>query len=480
MLFLSAALALDVPPEPVSTEAPAGPDRSAPPPVLPPSPVELDDLATVELKPGLRLHHVQIPRLRDVSVSIVWGRGRAELPFDDAVEHLFSAQWGKATERYSEDALAGLEERLDLEIGTSVGLHESHARLEGPVDVLDQGLDLLAQVVLHPVFDKRALTLTQENLDRWYTMTGPTDPNAVLFQAVDYAWYPVGHPEAVPPDLERFGSTKAKELAPVHQALLGMGPVDIVVVGDVPLQRVQAAIEQHLGALGAPGERIRPEAYTPPPDGRVIAIPMRESSQVSILHKRVAPAYGHADEGVMDVIEYALGGHFLARFNKNLREDKGWTYGVGSWYTAPDDVGSFSISVDVPSDKLAPAVTELKRELATLVSEGVSQAEIDAGWRSALKRYNDTRSTTSRAASVYGWMVDREIDVQQRLERVQRMKDVTPEQTRTAAATYLADGKGIWLFLGQREGIEAGLQELGLEATWIEPADAILGDFQLP
>lgn len=489
MLFFSIALALDVPkdaPEPSLTEDPAaaeatgGPDRSRPPEVLAPTPVDLDDLTTVELGPGLKLHHVRIPRLRDVNVSITWWKGIGDLDAPPEVANLFSAQWGKATEAYDEEELAAIQERLDLEISSYVSAYESNVELEGPLDQLETGLDLLAEVVHRPVFDKRALTLTQENLNRWYTITGPTDPNTVLFQAIDYAWYPADHPLARRPDLERFQSTKATELAPVHARLLEQGPVDIVVVGDIELAAVQAKIASRFGTLGAQAERAEQVPYDPPPSGRVIAIPMRESKQISILHKRPAPAYGHEDETAMDVLQYALGGHFLARFNKNLREDKGWTYGVGAWYGASDVGGSYNISVDVPADKMAPAVTELNRELQTLVDEGVTPEEIDAGWRSAMKRYNDTRSTTSRAAGVYGWLLDRRRDIAERLERTNGLRAITPEQTREAAGRYLAADQGIWLFLGPREGLESGFEALGLEPVWVEPEDAILGHFDGP
>lgn len=480
--FLLAALAADVPEASAPLDAPAaaGPDRSKAPEVLAPSPVELPELTTIELRPGLRLNYVRVPRVRNVSIRILWWKGIPDFDATSASAQLTSALWGTATEAYDEATLSSLQDGLDLDLGTRLGSYSSSVGIELPIDELEQGWNVLEEVVQRPVFDKRVLTRTKENLVRYYLVNGPTDPASVIGDAMDFAWYPADHPLGNRPDIAGYQKTSVKTLPSVYDQLRTKGPVDVVVVGDLELADVEAQVRKRFGNLGVPGERAPRVDWTPPQGPRVIAIPMADTEQISILHRREAPAFGTPEARTMSVIDYALGGHFLARFNKNLREDKGWTYGVGAWYSEDFLHGSYNISVDVPADKMAPAVGELQHELRALAEAGVTQAEIDAGWRSSMKGHNDTRSTTARAAATYGGLVSLELTIAERLQRLEVERTVTPEQTRALAETLFAEDAGVWIFLGPRGPLEAGLKALDLTAEWVEPAEALLGSFKGP
>ena len=473
-LWLCAALGQDLPTSFV------GPDRSKAPEVLAPSPVDLEELTTVEIAPGLRLHHVRVERVLDVSVRILWWKGIPDLDAPEATAQLTSALWATATEAYDEDTLSSLEDTLDLDLGSRIGSYSSMASIQLPLDELDEGWKVLEEVVHRPVFDKRVLTRTKENLVRYYLVNGPTDPASVIADAMDFAWYPSDHPLGNRPDIKGYQKASVKALPAVYAQLKSQGPVDIVVVGDLPLSSVEDEVRKRFGTLGAPGERAPRVDWEPPTVPRVIAIPMADTEQISILHRREAPAFGTPEARTMSVVDYALGGHFLARLNRNLREDKGWTYGVGAWYNEDHLHGSYNISVDVPADKLAPAVGEIRRELAALVEAGVTQNEIDPSWRASMKSHNDTRSTTSRAAGNYGGLVALEMTVADRLARLDVERAVTPEQTRALATEVFGADAGVWIFLGPRGALETGLKELGVTAEWVEPAEAILGHFKGP
>jgi predicted Zn-dependent peptidase len=471
--------AAETPPEATDLDAaPTGPDRSGSPPVADPAPLELEDLTRHQLPSGLEVWHVRIPRVRNVAVEMTWWRGAHELTdHDDAAITLMSELWGVASEKYDAAALSELETLNDMAVYGTVLDHHARVTLDVPLENLDAGLDLMGDLALRPVFPKREVRIAQDETERWLTSIAPRSLGTVADRARDHAWFPADHPYGERFDLERYLDVKHKELPAIHAAVTAGRPVTLLVVGDIAFEDIAGPLEAQFGdVVPADDKRAEPVAFTPPAANRVLAIDMPESEQVGIRMRIAAPSVEDPARIPVSTSIWALGGHFLARFNKNLREDKGWTYGVRSGYSAEPTYGTFSVKVDVPADKLAPAVTELERELASVVDDGITSEELDAGWRGAVKRFNDTRGTTDNALAFYRARLFHERSVGEQVRDLEARRAVTPEDARAVASEWLgADSPRLWVFAGPRAEIEAGLAALGWDAEWITPDDAVHG-----
>lgn len=462
-------------------EEPTGPDRSGSPPVADPVPLSLDDLQKHTLDSGLEVWHVRIPRVRDVAVTMRWWQGSHELiGHSPEAVRLMGELWGIASEKYDATALSQLEDLNDMSVYGSVDDHLVTVRLDVPLENLETGLDLMADVALHPVFTKREVKLRQEETHRWLTADGPKSLGAVASAAQGHAWIPPDHPYGRRLDLDAYMDVHHKDLPAVHQALIVGRPLTLLVVGDLSFDAIKPSLEKRFGDLiPADDKRAKPLTIEAPAATRVIAIDMPDSDQVGIRLRMALPAILDPERLTVGTTTWALGGHFLARFNKNLREDKGWTYGVRSGYTAGRTYGMFNVKVDVPADTFAPAVTELERELEIVGRDGITSAELDAGWRGSVKSFNDTRGTTGSAAGFYSGRLFYEQSVADRVAELAQQRAVTPEAAKTAAKKWLgADAPRLWIVAGPRAAIEAGLETLGWEANWVSAEDALLGRFE--
>jgi zinc protease len=77
------------------------------------------------------------------------------------------------------------------------------------------------------------------------------------------------------------------------------------------------------------------------------------------------------------VMNCLLGGYFGSRLMANIREDKGYTYGIGSAIVSMKDAGYFFIATEVGADVCANALNEIEKEIGLLKSELVSAEELD-------------------------------------------------------------------------------------------------------
>ncbi len=84
----------------------------------------------------------------------------------------------------------------------------------------------------------------------------------------------------------------------------------------------------------------------------------------------------HPDYAGMQVLNTVLGGYFGSRLMKNIREDKAYTYGIGSVVYPMKHEGYFSIISEVNANVCRNAVDEIYKELSILSSEKISEQEL--------------------------------------------------------------------------------------------------------
>ncbi|MCB9676989.1 MAG: insulinase family protein [Alphaproteobacteria bacterium] len=483
MWLILPAFAEDVPMAPPSgtpmgdEAAFEGPDRSHPPDVLAPVPLELDDLERHELGTGIDALYVRVPRLRKTTIELTWWQGRVDLADHAVAAHsVLGSTWDLATEAYDGAKLSELQDVLDLDLWAYLGDHRTGVGITVPLDDLDAGLDVLEEVVKHPTFPNREIKLNKEETRRFFEILGPASPARVAGSAQAYSWNAADHPYGYRPDPAAHAKVKRKDVVAVHQQILASGPASLIVVGDLAWEEIEPKLKARFGSLGKAGERSEVlDAPTPTAD-RVIAVAMPDAEQLTLRLRIPAPSRLDPQFAGMEAASYALGGHFLARLNKNLREEKGWTYGVGAWYAAGEKRGSFNVSVDIPGEHFAAAVTEIEKEIGEVAANGVTDEEIDAWWRAEVMEFNQIRGTIDDAEGFYDTLADQEESVADVRKRIDAADAMTIERAREVAAAVLGeDAPRVWVVVGPKDAIDKGLAELSWEAEWVTPRDAILG-----
>jgi zinc protease len=156
----------------------------------------------------------------------------------------------------------------------------------------------------------------------------------------------------------------------------------------------------------------------------------------------------------------------------NLREGKHWSYGART--IIPDARGQrpFYVSAPVQTDKTSESMAEIERELDAIVGENPPTAdELEKIKRrnilSLPGRWETSRAILQDLAEIVQF--DLPEDYWNRLAA--RIEGLTLDQLRDAARTYLDPRRMVWLVVGDREKIEAGIRGLGLGEVVILDAD---------
>ena len=102
-----------------------------------------------------------------------------------------------------------------------------------------------------------------------------------------------------------------------------------------------------------------------------------DALQSAIRIGQIAINRAHADFPGLQVLNTILGGYFGSRLMANIREDKGFTYGIGSAVVSLKNTGYFFIASEVGADVCGQAMFEIEKEVNLLKSQQVSEGELD-------------------------------------------------------------------------------------------------------
>jgi zinc protease len=193
--------------------------------------------------------------------------------------------------------------------------------------------------------------------------------------------YPDGHPygRLTKGSIDTVEALTRDELSRHHAARFAPGELTAVVVGDVEQARAADVMERVFGAWRKPSpEPIAPPASSPARGRRRVVVPMMNKAQADIAYgfvgiRRRDPDY-YACWLMNNVFgQYSIGG----RLGDSIRERQGMAYYVSSALDANVAEGPLAIRAGVSPANVERAVASIDQEITALVTDGITQKELD-------------------------------------------------------------------------------------------------------
>jgi predicted Zn-dependent peptidase len=270
-------------------------------------------------------------------------------------------------------------DRLGATLGAGSGFGSTAASLSasGLSDNFDQWFALFADVLLNPSFpaDELAKLRTRLKTTLKLQRTQPSFLAQERFRRAVYGDHPAATYTTTPEVLdaltpELLARWHAERYAP-QNAILGVS-------GDVDAQALVARLNQALsGWKKTDYKEVLPPHPTPASSKKIFLIDRPDSVQSTITMGNIAIDRRSPDYVPVVVMDAVVGGGSSARLFLNLREDKGYTYGVYSGFTALKYPGPWSAGGDVRTEVTEGALNELLYELKRIRDEAVPGSELE-------------------------------------------------------------------------------------------------------
>jgi zinc protease len=370
------------------------------------------------------------------------------------------------------DALA----RLGANLSSSANLDSSVVGLSALKENLDASLAIYADVILNPAFAPDELERLKR-LQLAAIQQEKNDPTSMALRILPELLFGEGHAYSLPMTgsgtEEAVGTMTRDDLVAYHSAWFKPNHATLVVVGDTTLAEIRPKLET-LFARWRPGEVPRkslPEVALP--DAQSVYLVDRPGSEQSvIIAGHLIGKRNAADDLAIEAMNDILGGAFTSRVNMNLREDKGWSYGAGTFVVETQAQRPFLALAPVQADRTAESMQELKREIEELLSARAASADEVAASKQRSTLTLPGRWETARAvARDIAELVRFELpdDYWDRYARL--VGEIDASQVNAAAQRLLRPDRITWVVVGDRAVIEAQVRALGFGAVRLVDVD---------
>jgi len=300
-------------------------------------------------------------------------------------------------------AFASLAERLAIDIGTSTHSSASTVGLDLDAQHLETGLDLLADAILRPRFDKAELELARDQIIG-SIQQGQDEPETIAAWVAMREYWGEGHPLAHPVDgteHEVAKLTRRSVVASWRKRYRG-GRACIVAAGAIEPDDIVAQLTARFGDWPRKNARRR-KVPAAPARTRLDCVLVDHPDATQSVIAVVLPGVRATDRRMQPLMlgVTALGGTFTSRLNRLMREKKGYTYGAKAWIDAGYACGTVEAKASVKRESTGEALTDLFGELRR-IRDGVEAAEIDKARGARRTAVVEGLATRSGLASIHG------------------------------------------------------------------------------
>lgn len=358
-------------------------------------------------------------------------------------------------------------QRLGAELSTGSTLDSSFVAMSALKEKLAASLALFADVILNPTFPAADFARLQKQQLASLAREKVT-PVAMGLRVLPTLLYGEGHPYAVPFTGSGREETVAKlsreDLIAFHRTYFKPNNATLIVVGDVTLTEIRAQVEKLFASWQAgevPAKRLDKVSG---PEAREVYILDRPGSQQSVIFAGLLlpPKDDHRSEALRLVHE-VLGGSFTSRLNMNLREDKHWSYGAR--FVFPDARGQrpFFAVAPVQADKTEEALAEVVKEISDVVGRRpITEEELEKAKGNLTLTLPGRWETNEAVLRSLFEVVQFGLPWDYPLKSAEAIKVQDLTTVRSVANEVINPAKVVYVVVGDRAKIEAGIRDLNL------------------
>lgn len=454
----------ELPEETEYERTPSSFDRTVEPPYGESPDLKVPEVWEAELANGLNIYGIENYELPLVEFEITLKGGlMLEDPEKVGVSSLMADLMTKGTANKTPEEL----EEAIAELGATIRVNAGRQQISISGNTLARNygatMDLVEEIMLEPRWDEREFELAKQSTASQIAQQS-ANPNSIASNTFNKLLYGDGHILSYNP----IGTTNSIEnitlddLKAYYDANFSPAVADMHVVGAIDKEQVTNSLSG-ISSHWKNKEVEIPEFDLPdaPASSTVYFYDVPDAKQSVLRFGYLAMPETDPDFYRANIMNYKLGGGgFASRFTQELREGKGYTYGIGSGFSGSDLAGPFTISSGVRTNVTYESAA-LVKEILEQYPETFTDQDLE-NTKSYLIKSSARQFETSGAKlnmlsniSAYGWEPDYVRD------RQETVRNITKEEIQELAREYANPNRMIWLVVGDADTQMDRLEQLG-------------------
>lgn len=370
--------------------------------------VKLPKPFETKLKNGLTVLILEDHRTPSVFVQLhVGGAGALfEPPSMTGLANATAQMLREGTQSRTSVQIAEAIDRLGATVGAggSFGSSEVELNASGLSDNFDSWFALVIDVLLNPSFPREELEKLKQR-KRAQLRQQRSAANFLVHERFNLAVYG-NHPAAVvSPTMESLDALTQEALIRWHRERYAPQNGLLAIAGDVRVQELLPQLEKWFAGWQ---QNAITETWPPNPTAatarKVYLVHRPNSVQTSVSLGNIAIDRRSPDYIPMVVMNHILGGGSSGRLFLNLREEKGYTYGVYSNFSARRYPGPWLAGGNMRTEVTGASLVEFFNEIGRIRDQTVPQAELEDSKRAIAARF---ALSLEQPATILGLAVSR-------------------------------------------------------------------------
>jgi zinc protease len=371
---------------------------------------------------------------------------------------LASAMMSEGTNTRDADALSNALQSLGTSVAFGVGTESGSVTFRATTSKFMPTLDIMADMLVNSTFP--AASLERLRAQRLVALTqAKVQPGSIAGRVYPRILYGQFVTE------DSLKAISRDEIAGFAKTYFQPGRALVSVVGDVNGATVKAEIEKALAGWPKGGDR---------PVFQYPALPATRPTTIYLVDKAGAaqstfrignpgPPRSTPDYYALEVMNAMLGGLFQSRLNANIREAKGYSYGVGSFFAYGRGPGQFQAGGDIVSAKTDAALVEFMKELRGITgARPVTDDEMAAAKNSLALSLPEQFSSVAGVNGVIAEIWNEGLPVDYYQQYASKIAAVTKDDVVRVAKRYIDLDHLTIVIVGDRATIEGPLKATGI------------------
>ncbi|MBI1403406.1 MAG: insulinase family protein [Porphyrobacter sp.] len=439
------------------------------PPIDSVAKLDFPELQRATLANGMKVTYAHRDAVPATYVTMSFNAGSAADPSDmQGLQSLTMGLFDEGTKMLTSQEIAEERERLGVAISAGGSADRSSFTMSALTANLAPSLDLFRQVIREPAFNETDLARVKAQ-----TLTGiraqMRSPQGIAYRTLGGEVFGAGSPYGGVATLDSVSSITRDDLLSFKEHWIRPDNGEVFVISDKPLDEIVTALNGAFGDWTAPatakGTKDFGALAADRPEGSRIVLINRPNSPQSFILGAERTDLDARDPAWVDFTNAnnSLGGNFLARLNMNLRETKGWSYGVRGGPQTYENAVVYAISGGVQADRTGDSIAEMIRETRDfLTTKGVTDEELK---RNVAAEIGELPGSFETSPAVLGAMQSlalygRPDNYYETL--VDRYENQTKESLDAAARAALDVDDFVWVVVGDASKVKPQLESLGL------------------
>ncbi|MFN8143180.1 MAG: pitrilysin family protein [Bacteroidia bacterium] len=437
-------------------------DRSKRPTAGAPKAPVIPQSYTKDFKNGLKIIGTQTQTPKVVLLMTIKG-GNLVNSADikkSGLSEFTAALMNEGTEKYTTEQISAELDKLGSRIEFSGGRENTTVEVQTLTKNLDATLQLLEEKLLHPRFDpadfkrvKKQYIESLANERKQADQTADKLYRNIIFGNTMYGAYPTEK------NIRKFTLDDVKNY---YQQYYSPSVSNLVIVGDVSEENVMsklAFLEKWSGKEVKLPEI--PVTASTAPTSIYIAHKDNAPQSVLMIGNLGLPYDATGEYFKANVMNFALGGAFNSRLNLNLRENKGYTYGIRSGFQGTKYPGTFTVNASVRGSATDSCITEVMKELKSYKANGLTDDEVNFTRNSILNSEALRYESPFQKANFLARIVQYDLPKDFTLKQAQILKEMSKENMNELAKRYLNPDNMVIMVVGNKYTLKDKLEKLG-------------------